>query len=104
MESWIRKSELSRPDELFGEGRGFNIGYTCPKLFTVGKREDLLQELRAYDDQSFTLYLYQLDIGKSYSLKIERDHEDDYSSVKLQKNFDSVQLTFKRPGFEEEQP
>jgi len=45
--------------------------------------------MRAYD-QKYTLYLYQLEIGKSYSLKTERDKDDDYSSIKLQRSYDSV--------------
>ena len=55
----MRKTELDHPDELYGEGRGFNIGYTCPKMFTVGHRGDLNQEMRGMDQSSsITLYLY----------------------------------------------
>ena len=36
LEAWVRKEELSNANEIFGDGRGFSIGYTCPKLFTVG--------------------------------------------------------------------
>jgi hypothetical protein len=55
----VKKSDLDNPTELFGEGRGFNIGYTCPKLFTTGHRPDLAREIFSVDpNQTITLYLY----------------------------------------------
>ena len=41
MESWVRKSEIDKPDDIFGPGKGFNIDQNNPKVFNIGFREDL---------------------------------------------------------------
>ena len=64
MESWVKKSEIELKDELFGDGKGFNLGLNNPKMFTVGRRLDIEQELNSIHISTvMTLYLYEINIG-----------------------------------------
>ena len=45
MESWVLKDELDNPEEILGEGKGFNMDASNGRLFTNGRRLDLENEL-----------------------------------------------------------
>lgn len=94
LETWVRKSEIDRHDELFGEGRGFIMGKENPKLFQVGYRGDIEKELRAlHGDQSLTLYLYQIEVKKSFYMSINSSQlEDSLAGLSPPQSYDSIQL------------
>ena len=46
VESWVDKEEIEFPNDLFGEGRGFTIGATQPKRFSIGRRFDLEKQAK----------------------------------------------------------
>jgi len=67
VESWVDKEEIEFSNDLFGEGRGFTIGATQPKRFSIGRRFDLEKQakLRQKNNISMTLYVYSVEIGKT---------------------------------------
>ena len=80
---------------IFGEGRGFGIGPDKPKLFTIGRRLDVMGELDTIDyPTSFTFYLYELDIGSTYCYP-DKVSLKELSGITLPPGFDSVYLKLK---------
>jgi hypothetical protein len=61
VEAWVKKDEVENPMSLFGPGRGFTIGPDRPKIFKIGRREDLehlAQSNLSQKESPITLYLY----------------------------------------------
>jgi hypothetical protein len=46
VEAWVDKEEIEFPNDLFGEGRGFTIGPSNPKRFSIGRRFDLEKQAK----------------------------------------------------------
>jgi hypothetical protein len=63
----VDKDEIEFPNDLFGEGRGFTIGPSNPKRFSIGRRFDLEKQAkqRQKNNISMTLYVYSVEIGKT---------------------------------------
>lgn len=92
VESWVRKSDIDRPDDLFGEGKGFIIGKSCPKVFNVGFREDLVGEILSQQGSTFTLYLYEMDVSKAFFKSLKPSEMAQLESFKLPPSYTSLHL------------
>lgn len=89
------KEEIDNLNELYNPGRGFDIGLTHPKLFTVGRRLDLEQQLLNLEfPRTLTLFLFQVDVGHTYCFP-EKVLSEQCRLVKLPEGYDSVYVQLK---------
>ncbi len=59
LESWVKKEEIENIEDLLGQNKGFYIDEDNPKLFTVGRRTDIEEEISHLEFPStYSLYLY----------------------------------------------